>query len=83
MDAVNKTLYIPLYGKAFVSRRGILLDDPALLSKNTGLRFVKAHSMTPLDMIAQLPAGERVVFSNLYAGRLARKLYRLYEFQSG
>lgn len=28
MDNVNKTLYIPLYGKAFVSKRGILLRDP-------------------------------------------------------
>lgn len=27
MDNVNKTLYIPLYGKAYVSRKGILLDD--------------------------------------------------------
>ena len=27
MDAVNKTLYIPLYGKALVSRNGILLRD--------------------------------------------------------
>ena len=28
MDGVNKTLYIPLYGKAFVSRKGIILSDP-------------------------------------------------------
>lgn len=28
MDNVNKTLYIPLYGKACVSRKGILLRDP-------------------------------------------------------
>lgn len=28
MDAVNQTLYIPLYGKAWVSRQGILLKDP-------------------------------------------------------
>ena len=28
MDSVNKTLYIPLYGKALVSRRGLLLRDP-------------------------------------------------------
>lgn len=28
MDNVSKTLYIPLYGKAFVSRKGILLWDP-------------------------------------------------------
>ena len=27
MDNVNRTLYIPLYGKALVSRRGILLED--------------------------------------------------------
>ncbi len=29
MDSVNRTLYIPLYGKARVSRQGILLSDPA------------------------------------------------------
>ncbi len=28
MDGVNKTLYIPLYGKAYVSRKGIILNDP-------------------------------------------------------
>lgn len=27
MNNVNKTLYIPLFGKAFVSRKGIILDD--------------------------------------------------------
>lgn len=27
MDSVNKTLYIPLYGKAYVSRKNILLED--------------------------------------------------------
>jgi len=27
MDSVNKTLYIPLYGKAFVSKKGIILND--------------------------------------------------------
>ena len=28
MDNVNKTLYIPLYGKSFVSKKGIILHDP-------------------------------------------------------
>ena len=28
MNEVNKTLYIPLYGKAKVSRQGIILNDP-------------------------------------------------------
>ena len=27
MDNVNKTLYIPLYGKSYVSRRGLILQD--------------------------------------------------------
>ena len=27
MNGVNRTLYIPLYGKAYVSRRGLFLDD--------------------------------------------------------
>ena len=27
MNGVNKTLYIPLYGKSYVSKRGIILDD--------------------------------------------------------
>ena len=27
MNEVNKTLYIPLYGKALVSKKGIILDD--------------------------------------------------------
>lgn len=27
MDGVNKTLYIPLYGKAYVSKKGIILED--------------------------------------------------------
>lgn len=28
MNSVNKTLYIPLYGKSYVSRKGIILHDP-------------------------------------------------------
>ena len=27
MDSVNKTLYIPLYGKAYVSKKGLFLED--------------------------------------------------------
>ena len=28
MENVNKTLYIPLYGKSYVSKKGIILQDP-------------------------------------------------------
>lgn len=27
MNGINKTLYIPLYGKASVSKKGIILQD--------------------------------------------------------
>ena len=29
MNEVNKTLYIPLYGKSKVSKQGIILNDPS------------------------------------------------------
>lgn len=57
------------------------MDDPGLLAGKTGLEYVREHDLTPLTMIAQLTAGERIVFPNLFAGKLARKLYRLYEFR--
>lgn len=56
------------------------MDDPAGLAQNTGLQYVKEHAMTPLDMIAELSPSERVIFSNLFAGSFARKIYRIYEF---
>jgi len=28
MNSINRTLFIPLYGKAYVSRKGLFLDDP-------------------------------------------------------
>lgn len=57
------------------------LDDPRTLERGTGLSFVREHEMTPEAMIRQLPRGQQAVFRSLYAGGLAKKLYRLYEFQ--
>jgi O-methyltransferase involved in polyketide biosynthesis len=56
------------------------MDEPAGLAENTGLQYVKEHAMTPLSMIAQLSPSERVIFTNLFAGSFARKIYRIYEF---
>lgn len=58
------------------------LDDPRLLAEKAGLRYGKEHDLTPTTLIRELKAGERVIFSNLYAGRMARKLYRMYEFRT-
>ncbi len=35
MDEVSRTLYIPLYGKAHVSRNGIILSDPWMAVMNS------------------------------------------------
>ena len=57
------------------------MDHPGELAEKTGLRYVREHNMMPTTLIAQLNASERMVFSNLYAGKTARKLYRMYEFE--
>ena len=57
-------------------------DDPEELTADTGLRFVKEHDLTPESMIRQLPKGERGFFKVMFTGSVARKIYRLYEYES-
>ena len=56
-------------------------DHPAELTVS-GLLFVQEHDMTPQHMIDQLPEMEQAVFRKLYAGKMAQKLYRLWEYHS-
>lgn len=56
------------------------LDDPNVLARS-GLSFVREHDMTPRDLIGQLGGMEKTVFSKLYAGGMAKKMYRLYEYR--
>lgn len=58
------------------------LDDPRKLEEGTGLRFLSEPEMTPKSMIDQLQGLERSIFQNLYAGSIAKKMYRMYEFHS-
>ena len=55
------------------------LDEPQLVEVS-GLRFLREHDMTPPDLIDQLQGMEKTVFRKLYAGKVARKMYRLYEY---
>lgn len=57
------------------------LDDPRELEAGTGLTFVREHSLTPEELIAQLPKRERGFFRTMFAGKLAGKIYRLYEYR--
>ena len=57
------------------------MDDPKGLADAAGFAYVAEHSLTPAHLIAQLPNKEQGIFRALFAGKFARKLYRLYEFK--
>lgn len=55
------------------------MDDPKALGC---MNFVREHEMTPQDLVDQLRGMEKRIFRELYAGGIARKMYRLYEYRS-
>lgn len=55
-------------------------DDPGELTACTGLTFAGEHSLTPEDLICQLPRFEQAFFRRVFAGKFAKKIYRLYEY---
>ena len=52
------------------------MDDPNCLPG-----FLREHEMTPADLIDQLQGMEKWIFKSLYAGKIADKMYRLYEYK--
>ena len=56
------------------------IDDPMLL-QGDALHFVAEHEMTPAHYVNQLSGAQKGIFSTIYAGKLSKKLYRLYEFK--
>lgn len=58
------------------------IDSPTVFETDTCLKFVREHSLTPKQYVDQLKGLERFVFRTLYAGKIAKKLYKLYEFES-
>lgn len=57
-------------------------DDPEEVTEDTGFRFAGSHDLTPDDLIAQLPKKEQRFFRTMFAGKMARKIYRLYEYEA-
>ncbi len=58
------------------------MDDPMVL-QNDRWTFVKEHTITPQPYIDELKGLEKYIFEKVYAGRLAKRLYRLFEYQTG
>ncbi len=55
-------------------------DSPQELAQTSGLVFNKEYNMTPQKYIDQLHGIERMVFKHLFAGKIAKAMYRMYEF---
>lgn len=55
-------------------------DNPEELAKQSGMVYVKEHDMTPQKYIDELQGIEKKIFGKLYAGKIAKSLYRMYEF---
>lgn len=55
------------------------LDGPQM-PEGSGLRFVRECEMTPKDLVDELHGLEKKVFKALFAGSIAKKMYRLYEY---
>ena len=56
-------------------------DDSEDLTDKTGFRFVREHILTPQKYIDMLTGSEKAIFAHLFAGRIAKSIYRMYEFQ--
>ena len=53
----------------------------SFFESGTGLRVVREHEMTPRYLINQLSGMDKKVFSLLYAGKISKKIYKLYELE--
>jgi len=58
------------------------VDRGEELCGGSGLRFVAEHELTPQRYIAELRGFERRFFKALFAGGAAKKIYRLFEYES-
>lgn len=56
-------------------------DNPKELAGKSELVFVNEYDMTPQKYIDELHGPERIIFKNLFAGKIAKSMYRMYEFQ--
>ena len=55
------------------------LDDPTLIDSGD-FKFLAEHEMTPEEYVDKLEGFEKKLFKKLYAGKFAKKLYKLYEY---
>ena len=57
------------------------VENPKVLERDTGLKFLQERELTPQYFIDELKGFEKFIFQSLYAGKTAKKLYKLYEYE--
>lgn len=57
------------------------LDDPKLVEAS-GFSFVQERDMTPEELVEELQGLEKSIFRKVFAGEIAGKMYRLYEYKN-
>lgn len=57
------------------------VDQPVELTIGTSLSYVREGDMTPKEYVDQLDGFEKKIFEKLYAGKMSKKLYKLYEYE--
>jgi len=55
-------------------------DNPQEMAEKSGLSYVKEYDMTPQKYINELRGIEKIIFKKLFAGEIAKSMYRMYEF---
>ena len=56
------------------------LDNPRDLEV-LDIKYIKEHSITPKTKIDELKRIEKIIFKNLFAGKISKTMYRLYEYR--
>lgn len=70
-NPINEVGVTTLYG----------IDDPRVLEDKTGLSFVEELDLTPTYLVDELSGMEKMIFKKVFAGKMAKKIYRLFEFE--
>ncbi len=56
-------------------------DNPQKLAEQSGLLYVQEHSMTPEKYTNELQGVEKAIFQKVFAGKIAKAMYRMYELE--
>ncbi len=57
------------------------MDDPRKVTAMTQVEYLREHDMTPNHLVQELTGFERCFFETMFSGKLAKGMYRIYEYR--